>query len=84
MSNADVFDKVVAIIKPFAKKTAAFDAPTNEMRIIEDLGVNSARLVDIILEFEDAFGILIDDQAVDKVRTLGDAVEMIAGKLAAK
>ena len=51
-------------------------------RIIEDLGVNSARLVDIILAFEDEFGIEVDDESADRVRTLGDAVQMILQKTA--
>jgi len=39
--------------------------------------------VDIILAFEDEFGIEVDDESADKVRTLGDAVQMILAKTAA-
>ena len=39
--------------------------------------MNSARLVDIVLAFEDEFDIAIDDEAADRVRTLGDAVTVI-------
>ena len=60
----------------------AFGEAGHGTRIIEDLGVNSARLVDIVLEFEDQFGISIDDEAADKVRTVGDAVQMIVLKTA--
>ena len=42
--------------------------------------MNSARLVDIILAFEDEFNIAVDDESADKVRTLGDAVTMIQSK----
>ena len=44
--------------------------------------MNSARLVDIILAFEDEFGIEVDDESADRVRTLGDAVQMILRKTA--
>ena len=82
MDNAAAFAKVVSIIKPFVKNTAAFGSANDGTRIIEDLGVNSARLVDIILAFEDEFGIEVDDESADRVRTLGDAVQMILRKTA--
>ena len=82
MDSATAFGKVVNIIKPFVKNSAAFDQASDGTRIIEDLGVNSARLVDIILAFEDEFGIEVDDDSADRVRTLGDAVKMIMQKTA--
>ena len=82
MDSTTAFEQVVSVIKPFLKNTAAFSAPTDGTRIIEDLGVNSARLVDIILAFEDEFGIEVDDDSADRVRTLGDAVQMILHKTA--
>ena len=80
MDHAAALEKVTAIVKPFAKNVEAFETATDATRIIEDLGVNSARLVDIVLEFEDEFGISIDDESADKVRTIGDAVQLIVQK----
>ncbi len=82
MDTSAAFEKVVGIIRPFVKNQEAFTRPSEGTRIIEDLGVNSARLVDIILAFEDEFGIEVDDESADKVRTLGDAVQMIQRKTA--
>jgi acyl carrier protein len=39
--------------------------------------------VDVVLEFEDLFHIQIADVDADKVDTVGDAVRLIEGKLAA-
>lgn len=82
MDHAAALEKVTAIVRPFAKHIEALNNATDATRIIEDLGVNSARLVDIVLEFEDEFGISIDDEAADKVRTIGDAVQLIVLKTA--
>jgi acyl carrier protein len=82
MDAATAFGKVLGIIKPFVKNTAVVSQANDSTRIIEDLGVNSARLVDIILAFEDEFGIEVDDESADRVRTLGDAVRMIVQKTA--
>jgi len=82
MDTTTAFGKVLGIIKPFVKNSSALDGASGGTRIIEDLGVNSARLVDIILAFEDEFGIEVDDDSADRVRTLGDAVQMILQKTA--
>ncbi|HSK08094.1 MAG TPA: phosphopantetheine-binding protein [Vicinamibacterales bacterium] len=82
MDSNTAFGKVVEIIKPFVKNTTALNGAGDGTRIIEDLGVNSARLVDIILAFEDEFRIEVDDDSADRVRTLGDAVQMIQQKTA--
>lgn len=81
MENNQTFEKVVKIITPFVKTQSTLQSAGANTRILEDLGVNSARLVDIILAFEDEFGIMVDDEAADKVRTLGDAVTLITSKM---
>lgn len=78
--NDDVMGRVIQIIKPFAKNQEALAKATLDTRILEDLKVNSARLVDIVLELENAFGIELGDEDADKVRTVGDAVQVITAK----
>jgi acyl carrier protein len=77
MDPKEVFDQVITILKPFAKNQAALASVTNESSIQKDLKVNSARLVDVILELEERFGIQVKDEDADKVRTVGDAVSLI-------
>jgi acyl carrier protein len=71
----------IELIQPFVREVAAGNT-TNETRLIEDLRINCARLVDIILETEDKFGIAIDDYSADGMRTVGDAVNVIMAKRA--
>ncbi len=80
MAEPDVFGRVVKIIKPFAKNQEALAQVSAETRILDDLKVNSARLVDIILALENEFEIELGDDDADKVRTVGDAVNIIAAK----
>src|SRR5215469_7190239 len=70
----------IELIQPFIREANAAGNITDETRLIEDLKVNSARLVDIILETEDRFGIAIDDYSADGMRTVGDAVNVIMAK----
>ncbi|MCC6903542.1 MAG: acyl carrier protein [Polyangiaceae bacterium] len=77
MTEQEVFEKVVAIIQPFAKAPEALASAKMETSILKDLKVNSARLVDVVLEIEDAFEIEVKDEDADKVKTIGDAVKLI-------
>jgi acyl carrier protein len=80
---AETFSRVIKIIKPFARNAEALAQVGPETKILEDLKVNSARLVDIILEMENEFDIELGDDDADQVRTVGDAVRIIEGKTAA-
>lgn len=81
MNEDQVYEKVVKVISPFAKNTEALAKVSPETRILDDLQVNSARLVDIVLEFEDEFDIEVEDEAADSIVTVGDAVKLIQQKV---
>ncbi|MDO9527931.1 MAG: phosphopantetheine-binding protein [Syntrophales bacterium] len=77
-----ILKEIVEILKPYTKDVAVLEAATKDTHILDDLQVNSARLVDVIIKCEDVFGIEIDDDEADKIRTIGDAVGVIEAKLA--
>jgi len=81
MDSQEVFEKVVKILTPYVKNQEALEGVTLETHILDELKVNSARLVDVVLEFEDAFDIEIADEDVDSVETVGNAVDLITSKL---
>ena len=58
---------------------------TPEASFTNDLGADSLDTVELIMEFETQFGIEIpDDEAGEKIQTVGDAVKYIEAKLAEK
>ena len=81
-AQAEVMDRVVKILSPFAKNEAALASVGPDTGILDDLKVNSARLVDAVLSFEDEFDIEIADEDIDGVNTVGDAVRLIEAKIA--
>jgi len=81
MERSDIRKKIVEIIGTYAKDKDALATVTDDTNILEDLKVNSARLVDVILDFEDAFDIEVEDEDADSVNTVGDAVNLIASKV---
>jgi len=81
MNTQKIFEKVVAIIREFVKEPERLANVGMNTAIIQDLKVNSARLVDIIIKAEDAFDIAIDDDDADAIKTVGDAVHVVERKL---
>jgi len=81
MEQSEVLERVVKILTPWAKNEAALASVAMETSILDDLKVNSARLVDVVIAFEDDFDIEIADEDVDSVNTVGDAVNLIVAKL---
>lgn len=80
MNEQQVYSEVVAILTPFVKANAG--NISKESSILKDLQVNSARLVDIVIEIEDKFGIEVQDDDADSIRTVGDAVSLVMTKQA--
>ena len=80
MENQEIFDKVLTILSPYVRNKEAMETANNETSILKDLKVNSSRLVDVVLAFEDEFDIEIADGEADKIRSLGAAVDMIQAK----
>ena len=83
MEEKQIFTEFVNILKVYTKNPELLVKATRETHILNDLKVNSARLVDVVIKCEDVFGISIDDDDADKIRTIGDAIDVIKLKLAA-
>ena len=81
MTREEIFEKVIEIVRPYVKSQEALDSVNDDTNILEDLKVNSARLVDIILNFADEFDIEVEDADADAVNTIGDAVNLIQQKI---
>jgi acyl carrier protein len=47
----------------------------------EDLGADSLDVVELVMAFEDEFGIEIPDEEVGEIKSVGDAVNYIQKKL---
>lgn len=76
IETTEIFKDLVKIITPYCKNDDIQNI-SKETRFIEDLGVNSARLVDIVIDIEDKFNVVIEDESADQIRTIGDAIAVI-------
>jgi acyl carrier protein len=60
------------------------DAVVPTARLVEDLQVTSIDQVDIIAEFENAYGISILDEEAVKITTVGEMSELLTAKVQEK
>ncbi len=74
-----VFDKIKAlIVEQFMINDP--DTITMQTSFVDDLEADSLDIVELIMAVEEEFGVAIDDQDVDGVKTIGDVVNYITEK----
>ena len=82
MTEKAHYDKLKDIIKIYLPEDVSTEHITRNSHFIEELNINSANLVDIILDVEDEFDITLENEDMDKMRTVDDALKIIDTKLA--
>lgn len=50
---------------------------SEDANFVEDLGADSLDQVELVMAFEEEFGVEIPDEAAEKIRTISDAVKFI-------
>ena len=57
------------------------DKITPEAKFVEDLGADSLDVVELIMAFEEEFGIEIPDEDAEKIQTVGDVIAYLKEKV---
>lgn len=68
-------DKVMDIVSE--QLSVAREDVSREKSFVEDLKADSLDVVELVMRFEDTFGVTIPDEDYEKIRTVGDAIEYI-------
>jgi acyl carrier protein len=84
MNKEEIIEKLKNIVKPYASNEQAYENFTEDTDFITDLNINSANLVDIILDVEDAFQIHIDNESMEKMMNVKATLLIIETKLSEK
>ncbi|AKD56386.1 acyl carrier protein [Spirosoma radiotolerans] len=80
----ELIDTLKRIVKPYVQDEQAFAHVTENTDFLNDLKINSANLVDIALDVEEEFDIVIDNEAMERMLTVGSSIDIITQKLAEK
>lgn len=83
MDNAQMINDLKEIITPYTENKEALASINEQTDFLVDLKINSANLVDIILDIEEKFNIEIDNDSMAKMLSVKATIAIIEEKLAA-
>jgi acyl carrier protein len=73
--TVDVAEKVIGIVA--SQLDVEKEKIKPETSFINDLGADSLDIVELVMEFEEAFDMSIPDEDAEKIRTVGEAIDYI-------
>jgi len=84
MDKETLIAQLKEIVKPYAKNEEALLNINENTDFVNDLKINSANLVDVILDVEEQFNIVIDNESMERMLNVKSAIEIIEAKLGAQ
>jgi acyl carrier protein len=84
MSRQEVLEGLKSVLAPYTMDKAALNAMNDQTEFIKDLKINSANLVDIIIDAEDKYNIEIDPDSAEKIHNAGSCIDVIMEKMKEK
>ncbi|MFH6603919.1 phosphopantetheine-binding protein [Maribacter algicola] len=81
MGKDERYQKLRDIIKIYLPEDVSIEQISEESHFTEELNINSAHLVDIVLDVEDAFDITLENDDMDQMQTVKDALRIIDLKI---
>lgn len=79
-----LIEELKLIVKPYIQDEKGFEEMDESTDFIKDLKINSANLIDVILDIEDKYDIIIDNESMEKMLNVKAALEIISTKVSEK
>ncbi len=79
MEKKDILEKVLTLASE--KLSAKRETISEKTKFDEDLSADSIDVTDFIMELESEFDIVVDDDDIIGIRTIGDAADYIHERL---
>ena len=74
-------EKIIKILKRYSSEEDKFIDIKENFDLKNDLSINSGRTIDIIIDLEEEFKIIIDDNDILEIKTYKDIVEIVKNSL---
>ena len=81
MSRQEILEELKTVLAPYTMDKQALENITDETEFIRDLKINSANLIDIIIDAEDKYNIEFDAESVEKITNVGTCIDIIVEKM---
>jgi len=80
MTTEEIYDRLLPIVKTYLPEDVSIDDVKLESDLTGDLNINSAHLVDIVLDVEDEFDMEFANEDMESLEGLEDAIRIIKSK----
>ena len=84
MENEELISRLKPIVAMYAQDKTALEQLNLQTDFIKDLKINSANLVDVILDVEEEFDIEIDNESMEKMLNVQASLDIINAKVKEK
>src|SRR5690554_3199403 len=81
MTREELVIRLKPIVSIYAQNPQALESLSEKTDFISDLKINSANLVDVILDVEESFDIIIDNESMGRMLNVKAALDIIQEKL---
>ena len=81
MDRKAILNELKKVLAPYVEDKTILEGINEQTDLIKDLKINSANLVDIIIDAESQYNIEIDFDAAEKMYNVGNCIDVIAEKL---
>ncbi|MBW8243515.1 acyl carrier protein [Muricauda oceani] len=81
MKKEELIAKLKPIIEPYVQDEEAFKNLSEDTDFVNDLKINSANLVDIILDIEDEFDIRLENEDMEQMLDVKSAMGIVTTKM---
>jgi acyl carrier protein len=81
MTRSEILNELKKVFAPYTTNKEMLAGISDQTDLIKDLKINSANLVDIIIDAEAKYDIEIDYDSADKIINVGTCIDVIMEKL---
>lgn len=81
MDREDILNELKKVLAPYIEDKEMLEGISEETNLIKDLKINSANLVDIIIDAESKYNIEIDLDSAEKMTFVGGCIDVITEKM---
>jgi len=81
MDRTAILSELKKVLAPYTENKELLDGINDDTNLINDLKINSANLVDVIIDAESKYQIEIDFDAAEKMYNVGNCIDIIYEKL---
>ena len=80
MNNKEIFEQLLPIVKTYLPDDVDATQINLDSDLTKELNINSAHLVDVVLDLEDAFDVEFTNEDMEQLRTINDTIAIIQKK----